>query len=108
MKKVFSSEDVLTSNLFASMLKSKGFESRVQEMRGIYFPSKYDVFTDINTPEAEIEEVKNQIQVKSLPSADKTERSNLKKNKVFIAVLWFILIYTFFGLIYSFWDYLRQ
>lgn len=108
MKKVFSSEDVLTSNLIASILQSKGFEANVQEMRGIYFPSKYDVFADVNTPDSEIEEAKNQIQVKSLSLVDNSERSNLKRKKIFSAVLWLILIYILGGIMYSFLDYFRQ
>lgn len=105
MKKVFSSEDVLASNLFASLLKDKGFETKVQELRGIYFASKYDVFAEISTPKADIEEVKNQIQVKSLSLVPQVEESRLKQNTIFKWVLWIILIYTFCGIIYSFLEH---
>lgn len=102
MKKVFSSEDVLTSNLFASMLKEKGLEARVQEMRGIYFPSKYDVFAESSATEADIDEIKNHIQGKNLSLVNQAEPSNLKRNSIFKWVLWLILIYTFCGILYSF------
>lgn len=105
MKKVFSSEEVLTSNLFASLLNDKGYETRVQELRGIYFASKYDVFAEIRTPEADIEEVKNQIQVKSISLVPQIEESQLKKNIIFKWVLWIILINIFCGIIYSFLEH---
>lgn len=108
MKKVFSSEDVLASNLFASFLKEKGYDTSVQELRGIYFASKYDVFAETRTPEADIEEIKNQLQVKTLTLVTPNEGSHIKRNNIFKWVLWLILIYTFCGIIYSFLDVFKK
>lgn len=108
MKKVFSSEDILASNLFASLLKEKGFTTRVQELRGIYFASKYDVFVDVNVSEAVIEEVRNQMQLKPLSLVDQNEGLHLKRKPIFKWVLWLILIYAFSGIIYSFLDFFKK
>jgi hypothetical protein len=103
MKKVFSSEDVIASNLFASLLKEKGYETKVQELRGVYFPSKYDVFAESIVSEEDLEQVRRQIQSKSLSlAAEPDTTAPLKKNTVFKWVLWFILIYAFSSIIYSF------